>query len=347
MAFHSFGDHEDLQGEVFEYLEDARAGKAKTVAGVLLPHEIIHSLNDYDGGEVAELWWTRMVDDLLQRVRLKNCLAVCDVSGSMFGTPTEVYVALGVLEMYFVKSMDLGMNTNFKTVSDIILQAAVKGKSRVYLTIKRVSVFSDMEFDQASTNIWETGYQDCEEVDSKGVWGLAAWHFLCTKVEIFCGAVSLHGCQCHACLHLKAKQTRHSAGTPSHGPSPDSPDHVVVTLINKESITVALITYRGNSIHIKKEMRMDRKRFHDVVPGEDCLDFSQYLDSMIVLLTRCHDVLSGVSLRKPILLPDSELSDRISELHSLQIISTTFLFSFVNWNALSNCPRLLGHVPVH
>nr|TKS07290.1 hypothetical protein D5086_0000116220 [Populus alba] len=146
--------------------------------------------------------------------------------------------------MYFVKSMDLGMNTNFKTVSDIILQAAVKGKSRVYLTIKRVSVFSDMEFDQASTNIWETGYQDCEEVDSKG-----------------------------------------------------------------------------------KEMRMDRKRFHDVVPGEDCLDFSQYLDSMIVLLTRCHDVLSGVSLRKPILLPDSELSDRISELHSLQIISTTFLFS--------------------
>lgn len=78
-------------------MEDARAGKAKIVAGVLLPHEIIHSLNDYDGGEVVELWWTRMVDDLLQRVRLRNCLAVCDVSGSMFGTPTEVYVALGVL----------------------------------------------------------------------------------------------------------------------------------------------------------------------------------------------------------------------------------------------------------
>jgi hypothetical protein len=30
-------------------------------------------------------------------VRLRNCLAVCDVSGSMFGTPTEVCVALGVL----------------------------------------------------------------------------------------------------------------------------------------------------------------------------------------------------------------------------------------------------------
>lgn len=29
--------------------------------------------------------------------KLKNCLTVCDVSGSMTGTPMEVFVALGVL----------------------------------------------------------------------------------------------------------------------------------------------------------------------------------------------------------------------------------------------------------
>ncbi|KAG6746512.1 hypothetical protein POTOM_051053 [Populus tomentosa] len=107
--------------ELPEYLEDARAGKAKIVAGVLLPREIINSLNDYDVGEVAELRWTMMVDDLLQRVRLKNCLAVSDVVAC------------------------LGLQ-----------RRKIEGVSN---EIKRVSLFSDMDFDEASTNIWETGYQ--------------------------------------------------------------------------------------------------------------------------------------------------------------------------------------------
>lgn len=38
-----------------------------------------------------------MVDDLSQKGKLKNCLAICDVSGSMSGTPMEVSVALGVV----------------------------------------------------------------------------------------------------------------------------------------------------------------------------------------------------------------------------------------------------------
>ena len=79
------------------YLEDVKAGKSTIAAGALLPHEIIKSLKDKDGRQVAELQWKRMVDDLLQKGKLKNCLAICDVSGSMRGEPMEVSVALGVL----------------------------------------------------------------------------------------------------------------------------------------------------------------------------------------------------------------------------------------------------------
>ncbi|PRQ16506.1 hypothetical protein RchiOBHm_Chr7g0184991 [Rosa chinensis] len=165
-----------------KYLEDVKAGKSTIAAGALLPHEIIASLNDGDGGQVAELQWKRVVDDLLKEGTMKNCLAVCDVSGSMDGTPMDVCVALGMLvaelneepwkgkvitfsanpqlhliqgndlrsKSEFVKRMDWGGNTDFQKVFDLILQVAVKGNLKPEQMIKRVFVFSDMEFDQAS-----------------------------------------------------------------------------------------------------------------------------------------------------------------------------------------------------
>ncbi|CAL0307846.1 unnamed protein product [Lupinus luteus] len=178
--------------ERFEkYLEDVRSGKKTIAAGALLPHEIIRSLGDCDVGEVAELQWKRMVDDLLKKGKMKNCIAVCDVSGSMDGVPMDVCVALGLLvselsvepwkgkvitfsenpELHliegdslesktkFVRNMDWGMNTDFQRVFDRILQVAVDGKLKEDQMVKRVFVFSDMEFDTASVNPWETDYQ--------------------------------------------------------------------------------------------------------------------------------------------------------------------------------------------
>ncbi|KAH9683357.1 hypothetical protein KPL71_027651 [Citrus sinensis] len=175
-----------------KYLEDVKAGKAKIAAGALLPHEIIGSLDDpFDGGQVAELQWKRIVDDLMQKGKLRNCMAICDVSGSMHGTPMEVSVALGVLvselseepwkeklitfsenpelqvlegdslrsRTDFVREMEWGMNTDFQKVFDLILQVAVNGNLKPEQMIKRLFVFSDMEFDRASANPWETDYQ--------------------------------------------------------------------------------------------------------------------------------------------------------------------------------------------
>ncbi|PHU21722.1 hypothetical protein BC332_06829 [Capsicum chinense] len=173
------------------YLEDVKSGKAKIAAGALLPHEIIGALSDEDGGVVAELQWKRMVDDLCKKGKLSDCIAVCDVSGSMSGTPMEVSVALGVLvselseepwkgklitfsespelqkvegdtlkeKTEFVRNMDWGGSTNFQGVFDRILEVAVQGNLSEDQMIKRVFVFSDMEFDQASENAWETDYQ--------------------------------------------------------------------------------------------------------------------------------------------------------------------------------------------
>ncbi|MBA0582875.1 uncharacterized protein LOC105789321 [Gossypium raimondii] len=176
-----------------KYLEDVKAGKSTIAAGALLPHEIIAELNKADDEQVeqvAELQWQRMVNDLLQKGKLRNCMAVSDVSGSMHGIPMEVSVALGVLvsdlsekpwkgklitfsaspklilvegenlkeKTEFVRDMEWGYNTDFQKVFDLILKVAVEGNLKREQMIKRLFVFSDMEFDQASMSPWETDY---------------------------------------------------------------------------------------------------------------------------------------------------------------------------------------------
>ena len=74
-----------------------KSGEVTIAAGALLPHEIIALLKDSGGGQVAELQWKRMVDDLWKKGKLSNCIAVCNVSGSMNGEPMNVCVALGLM----------------------------------------------------------------------------------------------------------------------------------------------------------------------------------------------------------------------------------------------------------
>ncbi|KZV26543.1 hypothetical protein F511_35877 [Dorcoceras hygrometricum] len=175
-----------------DYLENVKAGNVKITAGALLPHEIIQKNSKGSSGAaiVSELQWRRLVDDLLKKGKLTNCLAVSDVSGSMYGTPMEVSVALGLLvselseepwkghlitfsenpELHliqpgnlrskteFIRNMDWGGNTDFQRVFDRILEVAVKGNLSEDKMIKRLFVFSDMEFDEASVSPWETDY---------------------------------------------------------------------------------------------------------------------------------------------------------------------------------------------
>ncbi|RWR78842.1 hypothetical protein CKAN_00739400 [Cinnamomum micranthum f. kanehirae] len=177
-----------------EFLAKVKEGKAKIAAGALLPHEILSFRgDDMETGidEVSELQWKRMVEDFSRKGKLRNSLSVCDVSGSMFGTPMDVCLALGLLtselseepwrgnvitfsanpqlhiiegetlqeKVEFIKGMEWGMNTDFQKVFDRILDVAVATKLEEEKMVKRVFVFSDMEFDQASANSWETDYE--------------------------------------------------------------------------------------------------------------------------------------------------------------------------------------------
>ncbi|CAI0457968.1 unnamed protein product [Linum tenue] len=166
-----------------KYLEDVAQGKVKIAAGALLPHEIIADLkSSSDGGKVAELQWARMVEDMAKIGKLNDCIAVCDVSGSMFGEPMEVCVALGLLiselseepwkgkvitfhqdprlnvvegkslleKTEFIRKMDWGGSTDFQKVFDRILEAAVENGASEEQMVRKVFVFSDMEFNMAS-----------------------------------------------------------------------------------------------------------------------------------------------------------------------------------------------------
>ncbi|PWA46614.1 hypothetical protein CTI12_AA507080 [Artemisia annua] len=55
--------------------------------------------------------------------------------------------------------MDWGGNTNFQSVFDRMLEVSIENKLSEDDMVKRVFVFSDMEFDQASSRPWETDYE--------------------------------------------------------------------------------------------------------------------------------------------------------------------------------------------
>ncbi|XP_026430697.1 uncharacterized protein LOC113327785 isoform X1 [Papaver somniferum] len=202
-----FEEHDRLRFN--EYLASVNKGEKKIAAGALLPHEIIGTLvdeefllddeylrrKDAEDCKVAELQWRRMVDDITKIGKLNDCLAICDVSGSMNGTPMDVSVALGLLvseitqepwkghvitfseypELHkivgddlrskttSIKRMDWGESTDFQKVFDLILEVAENGKLKEDQMIKRLFVFSDMEFTEsrldAAANDWETDYQ--------------------------------------------------------------------------------------------------------------------------------------------------------------------------------------------
>lgn len=207
-----------------EYLEKVKSGKATIAAGAVLPHKIIASLNDGDSGEVAELQWKRIVNDLSSKGKLKNCIAVCDVSTSMKGIFLDVCLALDVLvselseepwngklitfstnpklqklegedlraKVDFVRHLEAESNTDFQEVFDVILKVAEIEKLNQDQMIKKIFVFSDMEFDAISENIWETDYQAMTRKYTEKGYGscvpeIVFWQLTDSRLHLFHG----------------------------------------------------------------------------------------------------------------------------------------------------------------
>ncbi|PTB66838.1 hypothetical protein BBK36DRAFT_1168358 [Trichoderma citrinoviride] len=199
-----------------EYLGRVGEGKANISGAVLLPSAMVRTASgnipdtstlafrrpqDLIDAKIREIevkvvdaQWKTLVQRIKDSGTLSSCIAVCDVSGSMYDprfkdrtAPVHSAVGLSLLvaevteppfggrfitfslkpqmqaidagqtfteKVRSMMSADWGMNTNFVAVfEDLILPTAVEKGLKKEEMLKRVFVFSDMQFDQA-----EKGY---------------------------------------------------------------------------------------------------------------------------------------------------------------------------------------------
>ena len=167
-----------------EYMRQVKSGEKKINAGQVYPHDLVrHYL---DGGmfdPVIEEQWNVIKKTAQETGAFKQSICVCDVSGSMAGTPLEVAVALGLLGLYNdqvitfsetpelhkipkgtlqeqvsnIAKMSWGMSTNFEKTMDLVLTLCMLAGSE---QIKRVLIYSDMQFDMA-VKTKTTTYNPC------------------------------------------------------------------------------------------------------------------------------------------------------------------------------------------
>ena len=176
---HAFTKHSpDLYAS---YLEEVTAGYRKINANVLYPYNILHQyvLGHNNALEVKSLLaqWNALPNYVSEDVRT---IAVVDNSGSMFGTPIEVALSLGiylserlsgpfkdsvisfssiasffdlskfdtVFKKYeYIKNNSIVESTNLFSVFELILNTALKYHVPADQLPNRIVIVSDMQFD--------------------------------------------------------------------------------------------------------------------------------------------------------------------------------------------------------
>jgi len=160
-------------------------GKEKMNASVLFPSDLVNKITNINWGEeddakAYDAMWKSLpnfMEGCTERI-----LPVCDVSGSMMGTPMEVSIGLGLyisernegpfkdLVLTFSESpqfhmihgttlsqrvvslrqADWGMNTDLTKTFTVLLKRAVDGNVAQEDMPTKLLIISDMEFDQAA-----------------------------------------------------------------------------------------------------------------------------------------------------------------------------------------------------
>lgn len=175
----SFSKHDGVRYS--SYISDVMSGKQKMNASVLFPSDIVHEIFTSYGDDTSayDAMWKSLpnyMEGCTERI-----LPICDVSGSMMGTPMEVSIGLGLyisernegpfkdLVLTFSESpqfrliqgdtisqrvvglrqADWGMNTDLIKTFNVLLDRAVAGKVSQEDMPTKLLIISDMEFDQA------------------------------------------------------------------------------------------------------------------------------------------------------------------------------------------------------
>ena len=239
-----------------KYLLKVESGKGSISGAAMLPHELVAQIISLSssgvsrvsfGGKkgrefstnpaiveakkalaetkarVIEAQWKTLIESLREAGTLDNCIAVCDVSGSMgriYGkydkkhvSPIFASISLSLVlaslakppfdagfitfsarpefvrvdlnqslqeQVTFMSCAGWGQNTDFRAVFvDLLLPLAVKNKIKPEDMIKRLFVFSDMQFDESrqshfayrdystASTPWETTYDFIEDAYKK------------------------------------------------------------------------------------------------------------------------------------------------------------------------------------
>ncbi|BFG41990.1 hypothetical protein CerSpe_282640 [Prunus speciosa] len=159
-----------------------------------LPHQVVASLEKELGGcddEIAELQWRRLVHELQNTGKLRNCIAVCDLPESKRGTLKEmVCISMGLLvselsekpwqgsvfsfsdfprlhkiegdnlksKCEFMRQIECAEQVDFSKIYNQVLQIAIaEGNAKVP---KRIFVFTYRDFEKASKNNWVRDFKE-------------------------------------------------------------------------------------------------------------------------------------------------------------------------------------------
>ena len=165
-----------------QYIQNVLKGKIKINSSVLYPNDIYHNYRYQSNGatsaDAIKAMWNNL-PNFMEGCK-DRILPVCDVSGSMYGTPMEVSIALGcyisernegpfkdafitfserpqlqilsgdiISRFGQLRSTEWGMNTNLQAVFALILRRAQETHMTQELMPTKILIISDMHFDSA------------------------------------------------------------------------------------------------------------------------------------------------------------------------------------------------------
>jgi len=187
------------------YIKVVKTGKKKLNVTTLFIHQIVEKLaekvkNGITGDEISllEACWTSYLDQYRKKmsedgITLDKGVILCDISGSMKGTPMMVSVAVAIFvsellnepyrhrfitfdtnpnwfvipqhaslleKVEMVMKSPWGGSTDFEKAMDLVLNIAEEHKLRSDQLPKWFLILSDMQFDKAnSSKTWDTMYE--------------------------------------------------------------------------------------------------------------------------------------------------------------------------------------------
>jgi len=180
-----------LSSEFHAYLTAVMSGKAKMNTKGVQPHELVRHYLQRGGYDAAvDAQWKALMDRLVTAGTFRDAVAICDVSGSMSGVPMEVSIALGLAvsqlsaapfngrlitfsetpawhsvvgsslaeKVASISHAHWGMSTNFIAVFEMLLSEAQTYRLTPEQMIKKVFVFTDMQFNAASNSSYASAF---------------------------------------------------------------------------------------------------------------------------------------------------------------------------------------------